>query len=73
MTGKPSNPARCNVKPAMVASKKRPAKKKLSLNEKQILVGNYPIMLDFRKYRFETKIIRHLHEEFELAESEGRL
>lgn len=72
MNGKPSTRARSAAKPAKAASTKTPAKKELSLNEKQVLVGDYPKILDLRKYTFENKTFLHLSEEFELAEAEGR-
>lgn len=45
---------------------------KLSLNAKQVLVGDYPAILDLRKYTFETEIFTHSYKEFNLAYKEGR-
>lgn len=42
------------------------------LNDKQVLVGDYPQTLDLRKYAFDTEIFIHFSDEFEKAAKEGR-
>lgn len=51
---------------------KKVPEEKLSLNSKQVLVGDYPKILDLRKYTFEPKIFLHLSDEFNKAAKEGR-
>lgn len=61
------------AKPAKVVSQKKPTKSELSLNDDQVLVGEYPKILDLREFRLETKCYGHLPEEFKLAGKEERL
>lgn len=42
------------------------------LNDKQMLVGKYPKILDLRKYAFKTKNFGHSSDEFKKAAEEGR-
>lgn len=59
------------TKPPEMASGQAPAVK-LSLNTKQVLVGDYPRVLDLRKYTFETEMFTNSWKELDLAYKEGR-
>ena len=48
------------------------AANQLSLNDRQVLVGDYPKILDLREYTFVIETFMNSWKEFELAEKEGR-
>lgn len=45
----------------------------LKLDENRRLIGNYPKILDLRKFDFDIEIIGHSYEEFVQAKKDGRL